>query len=93
MGSTGKLGSVIVRPIRSDEAQRWAQYMQQHHYLGYAGIAGRALHYVATLENRWVALLGGGRRLSSAVCGIGTSAGTRTPTTSGCICWPTTVAS
>jgi hypothetical protein len=60
MGSTSNLGSVIVRPIRSDEAQRWAQYMQQYHYLGYGGIAGRALRYVATLEEQWVALLGWG---------------------------------
>lgn len=60
MGSAGDLGSVIVRPVGGDETQRWAQCMQQHHYLGYAGIAGRALRYVATLGGQWVALLGWG---------------------------------
>lgn len=55
-----KLGSVEVRPIRADEARRWVESVQRHHYLGYRGIAGKALRYVATLEGEWVALLGWG---------------------------------
>ena len=55
-----KLDSVEVRPIRSDEARRWVESVQRHHYLGYRGIAGKALRYVATLEGEWVALLGWG---------------------------------
>jgi hypothetical protein len=34
--------------------------VERHHYLGYRGIAGKALRYVATLEGEWVALMGWG---------------------------------
>jgi len=56
------LSSVVVRPICADEAPRWVECLQRYHYLGYRGIAGKALRYVATLEDRWVALLGWGSR-------------------------------
>lgn len=55
-----ELNEVVVRPIRPDEAQRWADCVQRYHYLGYRGIAGKALRYVATLRGEWVALLGWG---------------------------------
>lgn len=34
--------------------------MKEHHYLGYEGIVGESLCYVATLSSEWVALLGWG---------------------------------
>jgi len=55
------LNSVVVRPILAEEVQRRAELMQSHHYLGYRGIAGRALRYVASIEGQWVALNGWGR--------------------------------
>lgn len=55
-----ELNGVAVRPIRSDEAERWAECVQRYHYLGYRGIAGKALRYVATLQGEWVALVGWG---------------------------------
>ncbi len=60
MDEQRRLNSVIVRPILAAEAQRWAELMQSHHYLGYRGIAGRALRYVASIEGQWVALIGWG---------------------------------
>jgi hypothetical protein len=36
------------------------EYVQRYHYLGYRGIAGKALRYVAILEGEWVALLAWG---------------------------------
>lgn len=60
VGGDRELNRVVVRPIRADEAQRWAESVQRYHYLGYRGIAGRALRYVATLQGEWVALIGWG---------------------------------
>jgi hypothetical protein len=52
------LARVRVRPIRAEERARWDALMQAHHYLGFSGMAGRALRQVAEAEGRWLALLG-----------------------------------
>lgn len=39
---------------------RWEYYLRKYHYLGYKCIPGKSLRYVATIDNNWVALLGGG---------------------------------
>lgn len=49
---------IQVRPILPEERERWNALMQVHHYRGFRTMAGRTLRYVATLEDRWVALLG-----------------------------------
>ena len=68
MENQPNLGSVVVRPICADEAPRWVECVQRYHYLGYRGIAGKALRYVATLEGRWVALLAWGS--AAFRCGV-----------------------
>ena len=60
MGEVGIFDTLVVRPIRRDEVKLWSYCMRQHHYLGYRGIAGRSLRYVAILDSLWVALLGWG---------------------------------
>jgi hypothetical protein len=60
MGEGGIFDALVVRPILRDEVELWADSMRRHHYLGYRGIAGRSLRYVAILDSRWVALLGWG---------------------------------
>ena len=52
------LHRVQVRPILPTERERWNTLMQAHHYRGFRTLAGRTLRYVATLDDRWVALLG-----------------------------------
>ncbi|HEX8959955.1 MAG TPA: ISAs1 family transposase [Geobacteraceae bacterium] len=42
------------------EQAEWDRLMACHHYLGFRGIVGEALRYVATLDGCWVALLGWG---------------------------------
>lgn len=54
------LDHLDVRPITLDERQHWRQLMRQHHYLGFQSIVGESICYVATMDNRWVALLGWG---------------------------------
>jgi hypothetical protein len=65
--------------------------MRQHHYLGFAGMVGESLRYVAECGGQWLALLGwqaclpaGRRRRSSAgpatagpVCPVCRQAGDR----------------
>ena len=51
------LRGIQVRPIRLEERPRWRALMREHHYLGYAGLVGEQVAYVATLGERWVALL------------------------------------
>ena len=60
MGADGIFDTLVVRPIQRDEVKLWGDCMRQHHYLGFRGIAGRSLRYVATLDSRWVALIGWG---------------------------------
>ena len=47
-----------VRLVRPDERDRWRTLMAAHHYLGFRGLVGEALYYVACLDEAWVALLG-----------------------------------
>lgn len=54
------LDDLVVRPIRLDERQRWRQLMRQHHYLGFRSVVGESILYVATIGDRWVALLAWG---------------------------------
>lgn len=49
-----------VRLTRRDELPKWRDLMRRHHYLGFERIVGSALHYVATIGDQWVALLGWG---------------------------------
>src|SRR3990172_4974834 len=55
------LRSLSVRPMYTQERERWDLLMAQHHYLGHATIVGNALRYVAIrADGQWVALLGWG---------------------------------
>ena len=49
---------LTVRLVRPDERERWRMLMARHHYLGFRGLVGESLYYVAELDQRWVALLG-----------------------------------
>ena len=49
-----------VRPIGTEEDQRWNQLMKEHHYLGFRQLVGESIKYVAELNGEWVALLGWG---------------------------------
>jgi hypothetical protein len=51
---------LLLRLASQDELPRWRALMRQHHYLGFERIVGSALHYVATIGDQWVALLGWG---------------------------------
>ena len=51
-------GRLVVRPVRGEERARWRELMNAHHYLGFRPLVGESLWYVATAEERWVALLG-----------------------------------
>lgn len=54
------LQNLSVRPIRFEERSRWCALMREHHYLGFEGIVGESLCYVATISSDWVALIGWG---------------------------------
>ena len=47
-----------VRPIRPEERGAWDALVAAHHYLGLRSLFGNTLRYVATVEGRWLALLG-----------------------------------
>jgi len=49
-----------VCPITLRERQQWRQLMRQHHYLGFQRLVGESICYVATIGDRWVALLAWG---------------------------------
>ncbi len=49
---------LTVRLVRTDERERWRTIMAQYHYLGFRGLVGESLYYVAELNHDWVALLG-----------------------------------
>ena len=55
--SVNILRDVVVRPIRREERDRWQELMREHHYLGFCGLVGERVEYVATVSDRWVALL------------------------------------
>lgn len=52
------LQTIRVRPIEHHERSLWHDLLAQHHYLGAPALVGKALLHVATLGDRWVALLG-----------------------------------
>jgi len=47
-----------VRPIHPDEEAEWDKVMDAHHYLGFNCLVGNSMKYIATLDDRCVALLG-----------------------------------
>jgi hypothetical protein len=47
-----------VRPIRPEERGAWDALVAAHQYLGLRSLFGKTLRYVATVEGRWLALLG-----------------------------------
>ena len=49
---------VEVRLVSSADQPLWDGLMQKHHYLGFQGMIGESLRYVAVHQDRWVALLG-----------------------------------
>jgi hypothetical protein len=49
---------VEVRPVSAAERPLWDHLMREHHYLGFQGIIGESLRYVAVYQERWFALLG-----------------------------------
>lgn len=49
-----------VRPVLSQEMNRWRSLMRRHHYLGFNRIVGKSLCYIATYADQWVALIGWG---------------------------------
>jgi hypothetical protein len=51
---------LAVRPVTLDERERWRRLMRQHHYLGFQSVVGESIYYVATIDQRWVALLAWG---------------------------------
>jgi len=52
------LDDVQVRLVRKEEQPLWEQLMNEHHYLGFRGLVGESLRYVAVYKQHWVALLG-----------------------------------
>jgi len=49
---------LIIRPTLPTERPRWEELMRLHHYLGFDGMVGESLRYVAESDGRWLALLG-----------------------------------
>ncbi len=56
--SSSLLDEVIVRLVLPAERQRWKELMRQQHYLGFNGMVGESLRYVADCDGLWLALLG-----------------------------------
>ena len=52
------LDSLIVRPIEDKEKDRWNHLIKKHHYLHSHRLVGESMRYIATINHRWVALLG-----------------------------------
>ena len=49
---------VRIRPVEGSERTRWDTLMAEHHYLGFQGMIGESLRYVAEHQGHWLALLG-----------------------------------
>lgn len=49
--------SVVVRPCRRDEIDRFRALLRDHHYLGFRGVVGESVAYIAEVRGQWVALL------------------------------------
>jgi len=59
------LDFIEVRPILLEEKTRWDELMKAHHYLGFYGLIGEGIRYVAVYHGYWLALLGWA---SAALC-------------------------
>lgn len=46
--------------VTASEASSWNSLMKRYHYLDFHSLVGQSLRYVATCENRWLALIGWG---------------------------------
>ena len=55
--SSSELSSVVVRLARVEERPRARELLRQFHYLGFNGVAGESIFYVATIRDKWVAVL------------------------------------
>lgn len=55
---TQDLNALCVRPIQPGEKDRWNHLIETHHYLHSRRLVGESIRYVATLSDKWVALLG-----------------------------------
>jgi len=51
------LQRVEVRPVQQFERERLVELLAAYHYLGYQKAFGEQVHYVATVDGTWVALL------------------------------------
>lgn len=51
------LNELFVRPLLSNERRLWEDLMREHHYLGFDGMVGESLRYVAESGGQWLALL------------------------------------
>jgi hypothetical protein len=49
---------VQVRLILKEEEKRYRYLMQTHHYLGFVPKMGETLWYVATMDHKWISLIG-----------------------------------
>jgi hypothetical protein len=58
------VGDVVVRPITASEVDRFNAGLDTHHWLGHR-LTGQVMRYVATLDGRWVALVGFGSAVLS----------------------------
>ena len=52
-----RVRDIVLQPIVKAEEKRYQALMQSHHYLGALPKIGRTLWYVATLRQKWLALL------------------------------------
>jgi Domain of unknown function (DUF4338)/DDE_Tnp_1-associated/Transposase DDE domain len=60
----GDVCDVVVRPIAAGEVGRFNELLTAHHWLGHR-LTGQVMRYVATLDGRWVALVGFGSAVLS----------------------------
>ena len=49
--------SINVRPITKEEECLWVALVKEHHYLGFNGVIGERINYVAEENGCWIALL------------------------------------
>jgi predicted transposase YbfD/YdcC len=57
LGTNKLQNSLIVRPIKTDERDRWVKLCNEHHYLGFKGTFGYSILYVAIFDGEWVGLI------------------------------------
>lgn len=52
------VSNVTVRLVSHQEISRWNKLVSAYHYLGFHGMVGERLRYVAVVDEQWIALLG-----------------------------------